>query len=166
VSLCLALIRKNKCGELEVLNSNTTLYLPSQNARIILLCRFYKCESSVLASQSCSTVVAAAETSTGRHPGGARGVHRSVNMEKDSEEKNAYEVVGIGSDATEADIKKAYRQRSLKTHPDRVRRAFLVACVGRCLYFLRTSESPSQRCRCLHLSSTQCHFDPDCTPSS
>ncbi|KAI0002575.1 hypothetical protein BJV74DRAFT_933116 [Russula compacta] len=40
-------------------------------------------------------------------------------MDKDNEEKNAYEVVGVGSDATEADIKKAFRQRSLKTHPDR-----------------------------------------------
>jgi DnaJ family protein C protein 17 len=39
-----------------------------------------------------------------------------------NEEKNAYEVVGVGLDATEADIKKAFRQRSLKTHPDRVRR--------------------------------------------
>jgi DnaJ-class molecular chaperone len=42
-------------------------------------------------------------------------------MDKERAEKNAYEVVDVGSDATEADIKKAYRQRSLKTHPDRVR---------------------------------------------
>jgi curved DNA-binding protein CbpA len=42
-------------------------------------------------------------------------------MDKDNDEKNAYEVVGVGSDATETDIKKAFRQRSLKTHPDRVR---------------------------------------------
>jgi preprotein translocase subunit Sec63 len=41
-------------------------------------------------------------------------------MDRD-DEKNAYEVVGVGSDATEADIKRAFRQRSLKTHPDRVR---------------------------------------------
>jgi len=42
---------------------------------------------------------------------------------RDNEEKNAYEVVGVGSDATDADIKKAFRQRSLKTHPDRVHTA-------------------------------------------
>jgi len=40
-------------------------------------------------------------------------------MNKEDAEKNAYEVVGVGSDATDADIKKAFRQRSLKTHPDR-----------------------------------------------
>lgn len=40
-------------------------------------------------------------------------------MDKKDAEKNAYEIVGVGSDATEADIKKAFRQRSLKTHPDR-----------------------------------------------
>jgi DnaJ family protein C protein 17 len=44
-------------------------------------------------------------------------------MDKEKAEKNAYEVVDVGSDATEAEIKKAYRQRSLKTHPDRVRRS-------------------------------------------
>ena len=46
----------------------------------------------------------------------------TANMNKENAEKNAYEVVGVGSDATDADIKKAFRQRSLKTHPDRVRR--------------------------------------------
>jgi DnaJ-class molecular chaperone len=45
----------------------------------------------------------------------------TTNMDKEKAEKNAYEVVDVSSDATEADIKKAYRQRSLKTHPDRVR---------------------------------------------
>ncbi|KAH9994709.1 hypothetical protein BJV77DRAFT_994325 [Russula vinacea] len=40
---------------------------------------------------------------------------------KEDEEKNAYEIVGVGADATDTDIKKAFRQRSLKTHPDRVR---------------------------------------------
>ena len=45
----------------------------------------------------------------------------TVDMDKENAEKNAYEVVGAGSDATEAEIKKAFRQRSLKTHPDRVR---------------------------------------------
>ncbi|KAH8996701.1 hypothetical protein EDB92DRAFT_1841400, partial [Lactarius akahatsu] len=36
-----------------------------------------------------------------------------------NDEQNAYEIVGVGSDATDADIKKGFRQRSLKTHPDR-----------------------------------------------
>ncbi|KAI0300168.1 hypothetical protein B0F90DRAFT_1725617 [Multifurca ochricompacta] len=36
-----------------------------------------------------------------------------------NEERDAYQVVGVSSDATDADIKKAFRQRSLKTHPDR-----------------------------------------------
>ena len=45
----------------------------------------------------------------------------TANMDKEKAEKSAYEVVGVGSDATDADIKKAFRQRSLKTHPDRVR---------------------------------------------
>lgn len=59
-------------------------------------------------------------------------------MERDNEEKNAYEVVGVGSDATEADIKKAFRQRSLKTHPDRVRPPF--ALVRSPLIFLRNQN--------------------------
>jgi DnaJ homolog subfamily C member 17 len=33
---------------------------------------------------------------------------------------NAYEVLEIDTEANEADIRKAYRQRSLKVHPDRV----------------------------------------------
>ncbi|KAH9042662.1 DnaJ-domain-containing protein [Lactarius pseudohatsudake] len=37
----------------------------------------------------------------------------------ENDEQNAYEIVGVGSDATDADIKKGFRQRSLKTHPDR-----------------------------------------------
>jgi curved DNA-binding protein CbpA len=69
----------------------------------------------------------------------------TADMDKEKAEKNAYEVVGIGSDATEADIKKAYRQRSLKTHPDRVRRpqplvlSLLLTAYG----LLSRSEPPS-----------------------
>ncbi len=44
----------------------------------------------------------------------------TMNTDNQNEEQNAYEIVGVSSDATDADIKKAFRQRSLKTHPDRV----------------------------------------------
>ncbi|KAI9441402.1 DnaJ-domain-containing protein [Lactarius indigo] len=37
----------------------------------------------------------------------------------ENDDQNAYEIVGVGEDATDADIKKGFRQRSLKTHPDR-----------------------------------------------
>lgn len=36
------------------------------------------------------------------------------------EETNPYELLGITLEATEAEIRTAYRQRSLKVHPDRV----------------------------------------------
>jgi curved DNA-binding protein CbpA len=64
-------------------------------------------------------------------------------MAKETEETNAYEVVGVGSDATDADIKKAYRQRSLKTHPDRVRRPDLSSLVVLSAHVLSRSEPPS-----------------------
>ncbi|KAF8268939.1 hypothetical protein EI94DRAFT_1799838 [Lactarius quietus] len=42
-----------------------------------------------------------------------------MNKNNENEEQNAYQVVGASTDATDAEIKKAFRQRSLKTHPDR-----------------------------------------------
>jgi len=60
-----------------------------------------------------------------------------------NEEKNAYEVVGVGPDATEADIKKGFRQRSLKTHPDRVRLPDLSPLVCFPLKILSRSEPQS-----------------------
>jgi preprotein translocase subunit Sec63 len=65
----------------------------------------------------------------------------TADMDKENAEKNAYEVVDVGSDATEADIKKAYRQRSLKTHPDRVRP--LVLSLLTTYGLLSRSEPPS-----------------------
>jgi preprotein translocase subunit Sec63 len=41
-------------------------------------------------------------------------------MSTTEEEINPYELIGITSEATDAEIKTAYRQRSLKVHPDRV----------------------------------------------
>ncbi|EPQ52028.1 heat shock protein DnaJ, partial [Gloeophyllum trabeum ATCC 11539] len=35
------------------------------------------------------------------------------------EETNPYELVGVPLEANEAEIRKAYRQKSLKVHPDR-----------------------------------------------
>ena len=43
-----------------------------------------------------------------------------MNKNNENEDQNAYEVVGVTSEATDTEIKKAFRQRSLKTHPDRV----------------------------------------------
>jgi len=70
-------------------------------------------------------------------------------MDKDNDEKNAYEVVGAGSDATEADIKRAFRQRSLKTHPDRVRVVlrYLFCLCPLTTYIPLSLEPPPQRCR-------------------
>ncbi|KAF9517546.1 hypothetical protein BS47DRAFT_1389797 [Hydnum rufescens UP504] len=37
-----------------------------------------------------------------------------------TEERTAYEILGVVNDVSEADLKKAYRQQSLRVHPDRV----------------------------------------------
>jgi DnaJ homolog subfamily C member 17 len=39
----------------------------------------------------------------------------------DQEEINPYQLLDISLDASDADIKSAYRKLSLKVHPDRVR---------------------------------------------
>ena len=41
-------------------------------------------------------------------------------MSSDNDEVNPYELLDINLESSEADIRKAYRQRSLKVHPDRV----------------------------------------------
>ncbi|KAJ3559257.1 hypothetical protein NM688_g450 [Phlebia brevispora] len=42
-------------------------------------------------------------------------------MSTEEEEVSPYELLGVGVESTEAEIKTAYRQRSLKVHPDRNR---------------------------------------------
>jgi hypothetical protein len=42
------------------------------------------------------------------------------HVEMSSEDSNPYELLGIKLDANEQEIKTAYRQRSLKIHPDKV----------------------------------------------
>ncbi|KAJ3487325.1 hypothetical protein NLI96_g3619 [Meripilus lineatus] len=42
-------------------------------------------------------------------------------MSSTEEDINPYELIGVGLEATEGEIKTAYRQRSLKVHPDRNR---------------------------------------------
>ena len=37
-----------------------------------------------------------------------------------TDEVNPYELLDISLESSEADIRRAYRQRSLKVHPDRV----------------------------------------------
>ena len=42
-------------------------------------------------------------------------------MASTEEDVNPYELIGVTTESTDADIRKAYRQRSLKVHTDRVR---------------------------------------------
>jgi len=82
-------------------------------------CRVRRANTAKRSSNECSCLIQSAQLSTVKlRP----STTATADMDKENAEKNAYEVVGVGSDATEADIKKAFRQRSLKTHPDRVRR--------------------------------------------
>jgi DnaJ family protein C protein 17 len=42
-------------------------------------------------------------------------------MSAPEEEVNPYELLSVTTESTEQEIRTAYRQRSLKVHPDRVR---------------------------------------------
>lgn len=44
-------------------------------------------------------------------------------MSTDPNETSPYELLGVALEATEPEIRTAYRQRSLKVHPDRVRQS-------------------------------------------
>lgn len=41
-------------------------------------------------------------------------------MSATEEDQNPYDLLGVTLESPEAEIRKAYRQRSLKVHPDRV----------------------------------------------
>ena len=41
-------------------------------------------------------------------------------MSAQDEETNPYDLLGVNTESTEQEIRTAYRQRSLKVHPDRV----------------------------------------------
>ena len=41
-------------------------------------------------------------------------------MSTANDEVNPYELLDVNLESSEADIRRAYRQRSLKVHPDRV----------------------------------------------
>ena len=71
----------------------------------------------------CLRVGAPVETADNHHIDQIRRVPISPfpNMSTTEEESSPYELLGLALEATEAEIKTAYRQRSLKVHPDRVR---------------------------------------------
>lgn len=54
--------------------------------------------------------------------GGCAECHPFVctNAMSTDEDVSPYELLGVELEATDADIRKAYRTRSLKVHPDRV----------------------------------------------
>lgn len=41
-------------------------------------------------------------------------------MAGEEDERSAYEILSVPNDASDGDIKSAYRKQSLKVHPDRV----------------------------------------------
>lgn len=71
-------------------------------------------------------------------------------MPAEEEEANPYELLGVGLEATEGEIKTAYRQRSLKVHPDRVRLC-PPPCLEPCPLILAVLllEPRKSRCRCV-----------------
>ena len=61
------------------------------------------------------------------------------------DEINPYELLDVNLESSEADIRRAYRQRSLKVHPDRVM-SFQYPR-NNISYLTNTTESQQSRCR-------------------
>jgi hypothetical protein len=64
-------------------------------------------------------------------------------------EQNPYELLGISQEATEAEIRTAYRTRSLKVHPDRVRLLIHPQVHTKLTALLAEQERSQCRCVCL-----------------
>jgi hypothetical protein len=58
-------------------------------------------------------------------------------------EQNPYDLLGILQEATEAEIRTAYRTRSLKVHPDRVRQFISRTRVTRLTLLLQNRNDPN-----------------------
>ena len=44
----------------------------------------------------------------------------ATSMNSSNDGPSAYDILGVAEDVSDADLKRAYRQQSLKVHPDRV----------------------------------------------
>lgn len=50
---------------------------------------------------------------------GGKGASKDDKKSKKIDNDRFYDLLGIGKDATDKDIKKAYRKKALKEHPDK-----------------------------------------------
>ena len=55
----------------------------------------------------------------GHHGGGGRGGYEELPQEEEEEEVDLYERLGIQPEATDREIKSAYRKLSVQLHPDK-----------------------------------------------
>jgi len=66
----------------------------------------------------------------------------------DDPEINPYELLGLSTDATDQDIRTAYRKLSLKVHPDRVREAHSSNPLFRSSHYLERTGTTQKQVRC------------------
>ena len=66
-------------------------------------------------------------------------------MSSANDEVNPYELLDVNLESSEAEIRRAYRQRSLKVHPDRVMSSQHLP--NNIRYLTNTTESQQSRCR-------------------
>jgi hypothetical protein len=69
-----------------------------------------------------------------------RELKRAEAAVKRSKMKNYYKILGVPHDCNEADIKKAYRCKSLKHHQDKVRNPRVPSFISHHTSFYRTSD--------------------------